>query len=345
MQNIKKRKEVKKMVNKKVKIISIGLLSLLLFPSLAAAGLIANTSQPPTLPMFDPYKAHYPSNIGEILEKRNISDANLRLPKLAPNGTLINADLLKSSSNSGQETTLQDETHSAFGTYLAYQRYLGLGQPMIMGLEVMAYVQPDLTLPSGATLYAPSSRAPDPNAFEVSTIYSLNSSSIMERKVGAWDWSISNNNHFNWVQTFAWFEQNHYFGTYAGKTYYNLVLAQDQYGNYALFLYNFYTSLWDWQTASQGPRNVDGSGQVYYEYIYSGSGPLIPTDIPYIEASNQMIYHLVGYWTQYYTWDLNYQSLGLSNGNTWSDQWLTDRNIPHGWIDNNKYFYDWYVGT
>lgn len=313
----------------------------MLFPSLVAA-VATKSNQPPTMPSFDPFKAYYPSNRTEILAARNITDAQLRLPKLAPNGTLINADLL--GQYSGQESILQQvEHHEAFGTYLNYEEDSGTGQPMIMGLEVMCYVQPDLTLPEGALLYAPSSRAPDPNAFEVSTIYSYNSGSdTMDRQIGAWDWSIANNDHFNWVRTFEWLEQNNYFGTLYGMTYYNLVLAQDQYGDYALFLYDFDTELWDWQTASQDARDVDGYGQVYYEYIYWDDGPLIPTDIPYIEASNQMIYYLNG---ASYTWSLNYESLGLSSGTAWSDQWLDDRSIPHGWIDNNKYFYDWYVGT
>jgi hypothetical protein len=59
------------MVDKKVKLIAIALLSLLLFPSLVAA-VATKSNQPPTMPSFDPFKAYYPSNRTEILAARNI---------------------------------------------------------------------------------------------------------------------------------------------------------------------------------------------------------------------------------------------------------------------------------
>jgi len=209
----------------------------------------------------------------------------------------------------------------------------------------MVYVDPDLTLPQGCILYAPSSRAPDPNAFEVSTIYS-NDSGTMSRSIGAWDWSIPNNDHFNWVKSFTWLQMSSYFGTYQGRTYYNLVLFEYPEDEYSLFLWNFNSENWIWQTSSDGPREVEGSGQVYYEYIYWGEGPLIPSNIPILEASNIMIYwHYGSSSPPEYMWELNYDYLGLSSGDHWGNgEWLADQDVPFDWLDD-KYYYNWYVGS
>jgi hypothetical protein len=167
----------------------------------------------------------------------------------------------------------------------------------------------------------------------------------MDYAVGIFDHTVPS---WIWWNSSTWMNDHHYLGTLYGMTYYELVLFPDVVHNddaFAAFFYNFNTQQFDWIITANDVREVDGSGQIYYEYITwsEDKTPRIPSDVPWIEASNIEIFYFDTS-SEQYQWSLNYNSLGLSSANAWSEQWLIDQSVPHGYY-SSQYNFDWYVGT
>jgi hypothetical protein len=225
--------------------------------------------------------------------------------------------------------------HYSWGTYF-YSKTTN-GYQDVIGVEAMQYIEPALTLPAGDMMYAPSFKGPEPQPLEVSTEYTAAADGVMSYILGIYDWSVPG--WTNWANSFYWLQSNNYVATYEGVEYYSIVEHQDSNGNWGMFLCQFSgTDPWVEQYSTPNGHNVqNGYGQDYYEVFWNTGN--WPTNVAYIESSNQMVQYLTSSNPQTWTWSLAYSNLGLTTGNMWSDSWLKE---THGWYGQ---YYDWYVGT
>jgi hypothetical protein len=269
----------------------------------------------PELPAFDPTKVK-PCNMTEVNAKRTsnpIRDENHMIPI--------------------HDSTQTEQTMRS--SFIQGQYGVGIEDSIFLrGVAATQFLDTSYTIASNAVLYGPTLKCPAPCPLEVSTVYSGWHDVYM---IGIWDFSLGSDDWAHYLE-FDDDGQSYINQYYWDEEYYQVRICENQYGDWAAFLYNYDTYQWDEVYVQADDDYTHYDGWDMYEAKWWTDTDWPPT--PNTRSSNMKLY----VWDIINGWHWEYNTFNL--GYSYSIDYNTGPLVASGnYRYYNQLWYDWTAGA